>query len=112
MTLSGTQWHLVELSGATWSTLRAPQLGNLRLDLLPALVLGSAAGSALASRTAAAADEGALRIVFAAYAALLGVSYLRQGAALRSAVRAAAAGGGGAASRVGEQRAQARRRGK
>ena len=61
------------------------QLGNLRLDLLPALVAGSAIGSAVASRTAAAADDGALRAAFAAYAAALGVYYLRAGRAMATA---------------------------
>jgi uncharacterized membrane protein YfcA len=42
---------------------RAP---SLRMDLVPALVLGSAVGSALASRVAVDVDEDLLRNVFAA----------------------------------------------
>ncbi len=53
------------------------QLGNLRMDLVPALVLGSAVGSALASRVAVTVDEELLRNLFAAYALGLGMHNLR-----------------------------------
>jgi len=58
------------------------QLGNLRLDLVPALVLGSAAGSAIASRLAIDVDDELLCNLFALYALALGASYLRIGAAM------------------------------
>jgi hypothetical protein len=62
------------------------QLGNLRLDLVPALVLGSAVGSALASRVAVDVDEDMLRNVFGLYAVVLGASYLRMGAVMPRAM--------------------------
>ena len=65
------------------------QLGNLRLDLVPALVLGSACGSALASRVAVDVDEAVLRNMFAAYALLLGGYYLRIGAAMPRVLKSA-----------------------
>jgi uncharacterized membrane protein YfcA len=62
------------------------QLGNLRTDLVPALVLGSAVGSALASRVAVDVDETLLRNLFAAYALLLGGYYLRTAAGMARVV--------------------------
>ena len=61
------------------------QLGNLRLDLVPALCLGSAIGSAIASRVAVDVDEARLRNMFAAYALALGLMNLRTGAAMKAA---------------------------
>lgn len=58
------------------------QLGNLRMDLVPALVLGSAVGSAIASRTVVEVDETLLRNLFAAYALALGLHTLRKGTAM------------------------------
>jgi len=58
------------------------QLGNLRTDLVPFLVLGSALGSALASRVAVKTDDEALRWLFSAYSVALGLHSLRQGRAL------------------------------
>lgn len=58
------------------------QLGNLRTDLVPFLVLGSALGSALASRVAVKSDDEALRWLFSAYTVALGLHSLRQGRAL------------------------------
>jgi uncharacterized membrane protein YfcA len=59
------------------------------MDLVPALVLGSAVGSALASRVAVDVDEDLLRNVFAAYALALGLYTLRVGAAMPRLPRAA-----------------------
>ncbi len=53
------------------------QLGNLRLDLVPWLVAGTAVGSALASRVVVDVDQDALRLLFGAYAFTLGVTSLR-----------------------------------
>ena len=59
------------------------------LSLVPALVLGSACGSALASRVAVDVDEAMLRNMFAAYALLLGGYYLRIGAAMPRVLKGA-----------------------
>ena len=61
------------LSGA-WAHHR---LGNLRLDLVPALVCGSAIGSAAASVTAVNLPEEHLRLVFSTFVVGLGVQALR-----------------------------------
>jgi hypothetical protein len=62
------------------------QLGNLRMRLVPWLVLGTAAGSALASRVAVNVDQDALRLLFAAYVSALGANSLRAARAMRRRV--------------------------
>jgi len=61
------------LAGA-WAHYR---LGNLRLDLVPALVCGSAIGSAVASSTAVGLPEEHLRIMFSTFVFGLGAHALR-----------------------------------
>ena len=65
------------------------QLGNLRLDLLPWLFVGSSAGAVVASNVAVGVDEQRLRHIFAAYALWLGASCLRTGWAMPVAKAAA-----------------------
>ena len=76
------------------------QLGNVRTDLTPWLLLGSGLGATVASRlaTAAAADEEMLRRAFAAYALVLGANSLRAGWALPPAASRALAAAAAAAS--------------
>ena len=61
------------LSGA-WAHHR---LGNLRLDLVPALVCGSAIGSAAASTAAVGLPEEQLRLAFSTFVVGLGLHALR-----------------------------------
>ena len=58
------------------------QLGNLRVALLPALVLGSAMGSAAGSRLASGLPDAELRVLFSFYTTALGISYLRAASTL------------------------------
>jgi hypothetical protein len=55
------------------------QLGNLRMDLMPWLFIGTSAGAMVASNIAVGVDEERLRLMFAAYALWLGGSCLRTG---------------------------------
>ena len=58
------------------------QLGNLRMDLLPSLLVGSTTGAMVASNVAVGVEEEKLRLMFAAYALWLGGSCLRTGWAM------------------------------
>lgn len=58
------------------------QLGNLRMDLLPWLLVGSTTGAMAASNVAVGLEEEKLRLMFATYALWLGGSCLRTGLAM------------------------------
>jgi len=64
------------LAGA-WAHYR---LGNLRLDLVPALVCGSAVGSAAAAAAAVELPEEQLRLIFSTFVVGLGLHALRAAA--------------------------------
>lgn len=53
------------------------RLGNLRLDLVPALMCGSAVGSAVGSAAAVGLPEEQLRLLFSAFITGLGLHAMR-----------------------------------